>query len=198
MITNIIQNKESAIVSLLKSKMTVFETKDLVLLWQIFNPNYLKTKIYRLIQSGQLIGLRSGLCAIDQNYDRFELANKLVVPSYISAQTVLIRAGVNFQYDSTIYSVANRSFKIKIGADRFVFRKIKSNILFNPVGVNRTDNISIASAERAVVDMLYFEKGFYFDNLSNIDLNVCFTIATNYQNKRVIKDIKQLIKERNA
>ena len=54
-------------------------------------------------------------------------------------------------------------------------------------------NYMIASKERAICDRLYLSKNYYFDNLENVNLEKLEIISEIY-NKRVILDIKKLIK----
>lgn len=184
--------KLNSIAALLKSRLTVFSTEDLVLLWQISNQNYLKAKIYRLVKDKKLVRLRNGLYVLDKNYNPEELANKLLLPSYISFETALAAAGIVFQYDSRIYSAAAQSRQITCDNRYFVYRKIKESALRNNIGIEQINNCVIATPERAVVDTLYLMPDFYFDNLDNIDWDLCFGIAQVFQNKSLILRIKTL------
>lgn len=186
--------KDNAITQLLKSKKTVFGTKDLILIWKITDEDYLKTKIYRLIKAKQMIRIKKGFYAVDGNYDELELANKLISPSYISLQTVLTKEGVIFQFDSSIYSIAQASKEIALNDKNFIYKKIKDSVLFNSFGILRKENYSIASRERALLDLLYLEKDFYFDNLRGINWEFCGQISLIYNNKELIKRLKKLRK----
>ena len=186
---------DNSITILLKSKKTVFDFKDLSLLWQIKEQNYLKTKVYRLVKNKQLTRIKKGIFVLDENYNQYELANKLVNPSYVSLQTILANKGIIFQYDGTIYSVSRVNKEIKIGKQRFIYRRIKDNVLLNSEGINIKSNISIAFEERALLDQLYLEKDFYFDNLKNINWQNIFTLAKIYQNKNLNKRLKILRKK---
>lgn len=189
--------KYNSIALLLKSQITVFSNRDLALLWQIDNRDYLKAKIYRLIKSGQLIRLQGGLYALDNIYDQIELANKLVVPSYVSTETILSQEGVIFQNDSRIYSISRQNRSITIKNQEYIYRKIKDSALQNNRGIVGNGFSSKASKERALVDLLYLVPDFYFDNLSNIDWEACLYIAQIFQNKSLVKRIIKL-KEENA
>lgn len=183
---------ENSITTLLKSKKTVFTPKDLLLLWQINDANYLKTKIYRALTSKQLIRLKRGVYTLDESYNRYELANKLITPSYVSLQTILANNGVVFQYDSRIWNIAPYNREFVVGNQKYIYRKVKDTILFDNSGIINQQNISYASPERALVDLLYLEKDFYFDNLDTIDLEKCQNIAKIYNNKSLEKRIKIL------
>lgn len=184
----------NSITILLKSKKTVFDFNDLALLWQIKDQNYLKTKVYRLVKNKQILRIRKGIFVLGENYDRYELANKLVNPSYVSLQTILAKGGIIFQYDGAIYSSSKLNKEIKIRNQKFVYRKIKDDILLCSKGIRIKTNISFASKERALIDLCYLEKDYYFDNLKNINWQNIFILAKIYQNKNLIKRLKILKK----
>jgi hypothetical protein len=184
--------RENSITILLKSKKTVFDFNDLTLLWQIKDQKYLKTKVYRLVKNRQILRLRKGIFVLDKDYNRYELANKLVNPSYVSLQTILANEGIIFQYDGTIYSVSRINKEIKIGKQRFVYRKIKDEALLNSEGIKIKTNFSIASEERALVDLFYLEKDCYFDNLEKINWEFVFDLALIYNNKSLVKRLKAI------
>lgn len=182
----------NSIAKLLQTKMTIFSNEDLAIIWQITNRDYLKSKIYRLVKSGQLLRLRSGIFALDKNYDRFELANKLVVPSYIGFETILATEGVIFQYDSKIYSASRQNREIQIDDQQYLYRKIKDSVLLNKIGIKCDGIVCKAGKERALVDILYLQPTFYFDNLNNIDWDLCFDIAQIFQNKSLTRRLNKL------
>lgn len=188
---------DNSITILLRSKKTVFDFNDLALLWQIEDRKYLKTKVYRLVKNKQLLRIRKGIFVLDENYNRYELANKLVNPSYVSLQTILANEGIIFQYDSTIYSVSRINREIKVKNLKFIYRKIKDDILLNSEGININADFSVASKERALLDLLYLEKDYYFDNLKDINWQDIFDLVLIYQNKNLMKRLK-LLKEDNA
>ncbi|MGA2666713.1 MAG: hypothetical protein ABSE91_01315 [Patescibacteria group bacterium] len=184
--------KTDPIISLYKSQKTVFSIKDLVLIWQIDNPDYLKTKINRLIKSQKIYLIRKGFYALDKNYDKTELANKMITPSYFGLYSILTQKGINFQYDSKIYSVSNQSRTITVENIEYVYKKIKDSALFNPIGINFLGNKTVASKERSIVDILYLSPNFSFDQLVNINWDLCLQIAQIYSNKRLSSQIKKL------
>src|SRR3989344_3835759 len=81
---------------LLRSSKTVFSTKDVALLWSEEKESTVSARLNKYVKTGKLIRVRRGIYAKDNNYDRFELATRIYVPSYISFETVLTRGGVNF------------------------------------------------------------------------------------------------------
>lgn len=183
---------QNNVTTLFKSKKTIFTPQDLLLLWQIKNPDYLKTKIYRLIKNKQLIRLKRGVYALDDSYDRYELANKLITPSYVSLRTILAKSGAIFQYDSRVSSVASYNRELNISGQKYIYKKVKNGILFDNRGIVNIENKSYASPERALDDLLYLEKNASVDNLDNINLEKCLTFAKIYKNKSLEKRIQKL------
>lgn len=187
-----------AILTLARSGQTVFRTADLALYWGIGDKDYLKNKVYRLVKSGELIRLKNGLFAWAQDYDPFLAANKLVCPSYVSLQTVLAQAGAIFQYDSAIHSIAQISTEKKIGATRFVYRKIRDDILFQKKGVILRDNASIASPERAFLDWLYLNPSINVDNWDALDRAACFDLVSIYRNVALERRLEKCFRARST
>ena len=185
---------ENAIVKLLKSGQTVFTTKDLSLIWQINNTKYLKTKIFRLVKQMSIKPLKKGVYVLADDYNVYELANKLFAPSYVTTETALAKNGINFQYYSSVYSFGRYNRAIKIGQQNFIYRQIKESILLNPKGIINDGRVTIASAERALLDTLYLMPDAYFDNLNSIDWDKCFSLVSIYENKALEKRLNNLFK----
>jgi len=183
---------DNSIVKLLKTKQTVFSTQDLALLWKISNKNYLKTKIYRLIKGKNLTRIKSGVFAFGSDFNQWELANKLVVPSYVSLQTVLSASGVVFQFDSRVNSISNRSRSICADSGQYDYRKIKDSVLLSREGIITNDNTNYASPERALLDTLYLECDAYIDNPKAIDWEKARSLAHIYQSKILIKRLNKI------
>lgn len=179
--------KQNTTKRLFTSKQTVFRPDDLAILWNIQNPQYLKVKIQRAIQSGNLIRLRRGFYALEPAYDIFEAANKLVSPSYISLRTVLAQAGAVFQYDSTIYSIARVQKEIIIGKQHFYYHKMKDDIFFQRTGLFVEQNVTRATPERAFLDLLYLYPNANIDNYRVIKKEVCMELLPLYKNAALTK-----------
>lgn len=164
-----VQSKsESLILKLYQSNRTVFRLNDVAMLTKDSSFSSLNQKMNYYIRTGKLLNPRKGIYA-KPGYDYEELACAVFSPCYISLEYVLQKAGVVFQYDSGITLVSYLKRDIHIENRGFRFRKIKDNILFNTEGTINKDNINIASAERAFLDLLYLEKDYYFDNLNPLD-----------------------------
>jgi predicted transcriptional regulator of viral defense system len=152
---------------LLRSGQSLFHTQDLALLWRIENRNTLYTTIKRYVKNGTLIQITKGL------YSKIPIAevNKYAIGTalihrfcYVSCETVLAQEGVINQSIPSITFVSSVSLKIEFNRTLYVYRKSKPEILLNSDGVERKDGYFIASRERAISDMLYFNPKYYLDN----------------------------------
>ena len=178
---------------LVKTNKTVFSLNDLQQIWKISDRNYLKLVANRLSRQGKIERIRRGFYVLNSNYNIFELSNKLKAPSYVSLETVLRKAGIIFQdYSHSVYAVSNNTLQKEVNGIKFNYFKIADNILFNLIGIERNNNIVIASPERALADRVYLTPNYYFDNLDNIDIEKLKKISLIY-NKRTQKEIKNII-----
>ena len=177
----------NSIVKLLKSKKTVFNMSDLAILWNIKNQNSLKSKVYYLVDQGNIIRLHQGIFVLDNKYNKNELAGKLKSPSYVSLETILRKTGCIFQYSNEISSISNTNKEYIINNVKYSYRKIKDSVLFNMESIDCHQNYSVAIKERAFLDMIYLNKNYYFDNLENINWEKCEKIIKIYNNKILLK-----------
>ena len=188
--------KNNNLLELMRSKKTIFTINDVALIWNITNVDFIRKKIYRYLKSGKIYSLRRGIYSKYKNYDKFELANKIYTPSYISLETVLAQAGIIFQYYSQIFIASYLCRELTIDNQRYEFRKVKNSILTNSIGIEVKDNYYIASPERAFLDVVYLNKEYYFDNLANINWDKVLEILPIYSgNKRMESKVKKYRKE---
>jgi len=173
--------------TLLRSSNTVFTFKELSLIWNETDVKLTKKRVYRYTKMGKLYPIRRGIYAKDKNYDRLELANKIFTPAYISLETVLSREGIVFQHYDQIFVVSYLSREISCDGQIYVFRRMKDVVLMDSIGIEKEDNYYIASKERALLDMIYLNKNYHFDNLSSINWDICLNILPMYKNKAMAK-----------
>ena len=176
---------------LLRSKKTIFSTKDVALLWSSTNISAAKVRLSYYTKKGQLIRLRKGVYAKDRNYNRYELATKILKPSYVSFETVLGASGMTFQYYSQIFVASYVKRDITCDGQLYSFRTIKNSVLINPKGINQDREYSIASKERAFLDTIYRSKDYHFDNLSPLNWDKVFELLQIYENKKMEKKVKE-------
>ncbi len=174
--------KNKGISSLLRSKNTVFTFKDISLLWRETDTDLVKARINYYVKTSKLYPIRRGIYAKDKNYDKFELANKIYTPSYISMETVLQKEGVVFQHYNKIFVATYLTREIACDEQVYSFKKIKDIVLSNSLGLIKKENYFIASRERAFMDVLYLYKNYHFDNLKAINWEACFTMLPIYDN----------------
>ena len=175
-------------------KNTVFSIKEIALLWGESDRGLVKRRIYRYVKSGKLYPIRKGFYARDKKYNKYEFANKLFTPSYISFETVLGKSGVIFQFYSQIFTASYLSREITADQQKYTYRKMKDSVLINNTGIEYKENYSIASPERAFLDIVYLNKEYHFDNLASLNWRNVLEILPIYNNKRMEKEISSYIK----
>lgn len=187
--------EKADILNILKSNNTVFSFKEILLASGESNPALLRRRIYSYIKNGQLYGIRRGLYAKDKNYNKLELATKIFIPAYVSFETVLAEAGIVFQHYGQIFVASYQTKDIDCDGQIFSFKKLKPNILNNNDGIKNKVYYSIASKERAFLDVVYLNKDYHFDNLSPLDWDKIFLLLPMYSNKRMVKKVNEYYKD---
>jgi predicted transcriptional regulator of viral defense system len=181
--------EKTNILNILRSKSSVFSFKEIFLVSGESNPALLRRRLSYYVQKGELYAIRRGLYAKDKNYDRRELATKIFTPSYVSFETILLEAGIIFQYYSTIFVATYQTKDIVCDGQSYSFRKIKNTILTNRAGLENRGNYFAASKERAFLDVLYLNKDYHFDNLSALDFDKVVALLPIYNNKRMVRKV---------
>ena len=157
---------------LIKSDRNIYHTNDLAILWNIANKNTLYTTIKRYVQKSVLIPIYKGLYStvpISQ-LDPLELGRAVIHRyTYLTTESVLAQAGIISQATYAFTFVSSLSKKVNVGNYNFLFRKLKDEYLFNPTGIENQDGNFIATTERAVADILYYNPKYHFDFSTNID-----------------------------
>jgi len=161
--------QDNILQEILRSNQTVFTFKELLIRRRGINTKTLKSRLHYYVQQGSLYNIRRGLYAKDKQYNRLELATKILVPSYISFESVLRDSGIIFQYSSAIFVASYQSRTIQCDGQSYVFKKLKPVILTNSVGIEVGQEYSIASTERAFLDTVYLHKYYHFDNLEPLN-----------------------------
>ena len=152
----------------------LFHTNDLAVLWGINNRHNLYMTITRYMDKGVLFPVFKGLYATVHvpSLDPLELGAAIIHRyTYLSTESVLSQAGIITQRVFDYTFVADRSRRVIVGQWSFRFRKLKDDFLYHPAGIGNQDGIFIASIERAVADLLYFNPKYYIDIPENIDFD---------------------------
>lgn len=185
--------ENNVILAIYQELRTVFRLNDIALLVGETNFQSLNKKMNYYVRTGRLQNPRKGIYA-KPNFNPEELACSIYTPSYISLEFVLQKAGIVFQFDSRITVVSYLSRSIEVTGRTYQFRKIKGEILVNTAGINRQENhITIASAERAFLDLLYLNKDCYFDNLNPLRKQFVYELVPIYQSKALSERVNKLM-----
>ena len=177
--------------AILRSSRTVFTFKDISLMWSNTDKKAVIAGINYYVSTGQLHRIRRGIYAKDKNYDKTELACRICTPAYVSFETVLTRAGINFQYYGQIFIASYLAREIVVDGQVYQYRKIKNTLLTDSAGVLNKDGIAIASSERAFLDTLYLNTDYHFDNLAPLNWDKVFEILPLYDNKRMTRKVQE-------
>ncbi len=183
---------------LISTKKNIFTIQDLGVIWGVDEHQKLLENIKYYLRKGRLKQIKRGVYATQKDYNPFKLAQKIIPLSYISFYTALAKHGVIFQYYDTIHSVALDYKKIEADYQKFTYHKIKPEIFFNNLGIEKKQGYQIASRERAICDSLYLKPKLAFDNLTKINSERILEISKIYNNKNLEKRINNLIKTKNA
>lgn len=176
---------------LLRSPKTIFTVKDIALLWGQSAENAMRVRLSKYVKLGKLIRLRRGIYAKDKNYNRFELVTRIYTPSYISFETVLTRAGVNFQYYGNIFVASSVTRSVTVDKQVISFMRMEESVLSNTSGIDHASGYSIATKERAFLDRIAISKDYHFDHLDVLDWDKVFEILPIYHNKRMEKKVRE-------
>jgi hypothetical protein len=150
----------------------LYHTNDLAILWGIANKNTLYKTISRYIDKSILFPVYKGLYStvpIDL-LNPIQLGRAIIHRfAYLTTESVLAGAGIISQriYDYTFAS--DQSKRLTVGHWTFRYRKLKDIYLHNPSGISEQSGDFVATVERAVADLLYFNPRYHFDVREAID-----------------------------
>jgi len=178
---------------ILNDNRTVYTLPDIAMLVGESNFESINDKINYYVKTNRLNRPRKGIY-VKSNYNPLELACRLYTPSYISLEYVLQRAGIIFQYDSTITAVSYLSRKLSIDNNEYSYRKIKNEIIVDSTGIEQINNVNIATPERAFLDILYLNSNYYFDNLRLINKELVAELLPIYKSKALETRVKKQFK----
>lgn len=124
-----------------------------------------RAKLTTLLQKGDLIRVKKGLYLFGPDYRKGPyspeiLANKIYGPSYVSREYALAYYGLIPEYVAEVTSISTkraRNFDTPIG--RFSYAHLPPKLYqvnFNLVSVRNNETALLATAEKALADLLYF------------------------------------------
>jgi hypothetical protein len=181
------------IYELLRSERSVFRLNDIAMMTGSKDFQSLNKKLNYHVRTGKILNPRKGIYA-KPDFSEEELACNIFTPSYISFEYVLLKEGLVFQYDPAITSASYLSRSIGIGNRTYRFRKLKGEILANSLGVeSRPGHISMASPERAFLDILYLDGEYHIDNLNPLNKKKILTLLPLYRSKTLAERIRKIL-----
>ena len=179
--------------TILSSSRTVFNVQSLMMLTGIDDSQKLTKSLHYYVNDGKILNPRRGIYT-KLNYNEQEMACSLFRPSYISLEYVLARSGVVFQWDETISCVSYLSRQVEIADKQYLFRKINPELWIGMEGIEQRDNVAIASAERAFLDMVYLSAGnCYFDNLRLMSIKLIRELLPLYRSQKLNERVTELL-----
>ncbi len=119
---------------------------------------YLRLKINRWVKKKYLKNLKKALYTFGgENIDEFEIASKLVTPSYISLESALSHYSIIPDISAQVISITTKNTNsFELNQTIYNYHHIK-NELFSDF-FELKDGIFIASPEKAILDFLYFRN----------------------------------------
>ena len=185
----------------------VFETS--LLLSGDVDPADIRRQLSRWTANGRVLRLRRGLYALPRPFRKVEahpfvVANRLVRPSYVSLQSALAHHGVIPESVPVTTSVTTgRPGEFSTPLGDFVFRHVQLPLFagFAATVVGRGQDAFVASAEKALLDLVYLEPGSdsraYLDELrldvdERLDINELRRCSRQFGPSRVQRAVARL------
>ncbi len=169
---------------LARSGMTLWHAKEIGVAWNITNSNTLRTTLKRYNSHNLLYRLYRGFYSTVpiEKLDSWLIGIRaLHTYSYISTETILFNEGIINQLPSATTIISSVSRKFKIANNVFLSRKMRNNFLYNNSGIITTNNIKMATPERAIADMLYYNPRKIFDSPELINWKKVKKITSNFK-----------------
>jgi len=179
------------IIELYNSKNTVFTFDELKSIFWITNIQVLKNKLQTLKSKNIFISPTKWIYLLKyKQINKFELANKIYSPSYISFFSALYHHSIIFQYQNDVYLAYKKTDSKKILDFEIKLKTLKKEILLNPDWIINNWIYSIASPERAFLDTIYLFSDIHFDNISKLDKEKVIKLLPIYTSKTLEKKAK--------
>lgn len=138
----------------------VVETRDIAALLRVSTSNA-TTILRRLARKGMIVHLSRGRWLVNEKIDRFALPELILAPypAYISLQSALFHHGLIEQIPSIIYAVTPaRPRRLETPVGTISFHRMPPE-LFKGFELSPQSDAKIATAEKALFDLLYLAPG---------------------------------------
>ena len=147
------------ILQLINIKKPFFGYQDIARVLNI-SPESARVSAHRYTKNGILVRIKPNIFVLAEKWknhsveNRFEVANMIQVPSYISLTTALEYYGITTQIQRDfIESISIRRTTSKaVGTLTFQYSKLQENLYF---AFEKRDNFYIAQPEKAILDAVY-------------------------------------------
>jgi len=176
------------------------------------NPNALQAQLSRWVKAGRLLKLARGKYALAPPYRRVELplehvANRLVYPSYVSAESALAWYDLIPEAVVVVTSVTTaRPRVVENGLGMFRYRHIRRGLFWGFASERlQGQECVIASPEKAMLDLFYFRSGdvsdeaiqeMRFQNMDRLDEERLLRFARRTGVKKLITGAGRLLRHR--
>lgn len=151
---------------------TIFHAKDLATLWGIENLNTLYVTLKRYAEQGLLYRIQKGLYSLKPIEDinpKLLGIKALHQYAYVSCETVLAEHGIIQQAIPWVTLVSSESKKFHLGSHQYYSRRLADKFLYNAFDIEDVAGVLQANRERAVADLLYFNRHAFFDGAKLLD-----------------------------
>ena len=178
--------KQNRFLSIAKLGISIFHIDDLARIWGIKRRNTLSTSLKRYVDKGLIYRLYRGFYSIKpvDELDPFLLGAQAINSyCYLSGETILAKQGIIFQQVGSFTFIGEKTKRFKIGNYKYYCRQLKDKFLYNDIGIDKTGKLNLATLERAVADILYFNPKYHFDNSRAINWAEVNRIQTAVYNK---------------
>ena len=176
------------------------------------NPDALQAQLSRWVKAGRLLKLARGKYALAPPYGRVELplehvANRLVYPSYVSAESALAWYDLIPEAVAVVTSVTTaRPRVVENALGTFRYRHIRRGLFWGfEVVILQGQQCVIASPEKAMLDLFYFRSGeasaaeiqeMRFQNLDRLDEERLSALARRTGVKKLLTGAERVLQHR--
>ena len=162
-------------------KHLLFSAKDLGEVLRITQASA-NLACHRYARQGFILRLKRDLYILSKNWKslqetgKFQIANRLQVPSYISFTSALAYHGITTQITREFYesTALVRTMSFEIGDVVFQYRKFQKRLYF---GFEKKQDFFIATPEKAMCDALYLVSFFRY----RLDMNAIDSEKLNFK-----------------
>lgn len=170
----------------------------------VWNQQAAKNVVTRLTRNGWLIRVKRGLYAISDLSNRgflslppYAVAHLLVKDSYVSFESALAYHGMFDQFTNKTISISRVQYKsVQLQSVEYSFVKVLDKWFFGWEEVSIDNNtVRMATAEKALIDMIQFHKSKYtvdlvVEKLSQYKDSLALQKMTEYLGKMSLTTIK--------